>query len=436
MDDVYLVEIRLGRTKWRVRQTILSLARAFRIERFMERHPHVTLYGPMELKEGISRQQVLDAIAAIAARHDPIPFTIDCFEKREGMHGGVIAFSVRPSDNLKLLTAEIAEALLPVTISHNAWDARPEQKWFHVTIANRLDLAKASSVFFALPGPENTEIPPVEHGDFLTRILDRIRTFVIPEKIRRIRPLLLDEDGLRITVMHGDEILAEYDLLEKCWIYDGHRHDCRSWQATLAGFRKRAGFERAGPCPPGSGDIFLIADLHLGHANIIRYCSRPFFAGDPGEMDRVLIANWNAVVSPDTRIYHIGDLRYGRSAPPAGKYREQLKGTIGFITGNHDDPKPGSKSSAIIEYGGTRFLLIHDPADAPQSFDGWVIHGHHHNNDLRHYPFIDFGQRRINVSAEVAGYTPVSLRDTWSLIQYRLTAGNTKPVLLNYPWTE
>ena len=26
MDDVYLVEIRLGRTKWRVRQTILSLA--------------------------------------------------------------------------------------------------------------------------------------------------------------------------------------------------------------------------------------------------------------------------------------------------------------------------------------------------------------------------------------------------------------------------
>ncbi len=436
MDDVYLVEIRLGRTKWTVRQAILSLAVQFGIESSMELHPHVTLFGPMELKEGISQQQVLDAIAAIAVRHGPIPFIIDGFERREGMHGSVIAFSVRPSGSLELLTVKIAEALLPITRSHNAWDARPEQKWFHVTIANRLDPTKASSVFSALPVPDSPVYPPEQPRGFPGRVLDWLRTFVFREKTCRIRPLLLDEDGLRITVMHGEQILAEYDLLEKRWIYDDHLHDSRSWQATLARFRKLAGFEHEGPCPSGSGDILLIADLHLGHANIIRYCSRPFFFSDPGEMDRVLIANWNAMVSPDTRIYHIGDLRYGRRAPPAGKYREQLNGTPGFITGNHDEPVPGSLPSAIIEYAGTRFLLVHDPAEAPPSFGGWVIHGHHHNNDLRHYPFIDFEHRRINVSAEVAGYVPVSLKDTWSLIECRMAAGNTQPVLLNYPYPE
>jgi calcineurin-like phosphoesterase family protein len=436
MDDVYLVEIRLGRTKWKVRQAILSLAVQFGIESSMELHPHVTLFGPMELKEGISQQQVLDAIAAIASRHGPIPFIIDGFERREGMHGSVIAFSVRPSGSLKLLTAEIAGALLTITRSHNVWDTRPEQKWFHVTIANRLDPAKASSVFSALPAPNSPVHPPEQQQGFPARILDRIRTFVFPEKTCRIPPLLLDEDGLRITVMHGEQILAEYDLLEKRWMYDDHLHDSRSWQTTLTRFRKHAGFELAGACPPGSGDILLIADLHLGHANIIRYCSRPFFFGDPGEMDRVLIENWNAMVSPDTRIYHIGDLCYGRTAPPAGKYQEQLMGTVEFITGNHDGPATGLLPSAIIEYEGTPFLLVHDPAEAPPSFDGWVIHGHHHNNDLRHHPFIDFGHRRINVSAEVAGYVPVSLKGTWSLIQCRIAAGNTKPVLLNYPYPE
>lgn len=435
MDDVYLVEIRLGRTKWRVRKTAISIARVFGIGAFMERHPHVTLFGPMELLDGVSPRQVLDAIGTIASHYDPVPFTLDGFERREGMHGSVIAFSVQPSDVLKTLIAEIAASLLPITRSHNAWDDRPEQKWYHVTIANHLDHAKASAVFSALPD-DSADTPPWHTGGFLARLLLSIRTFITSGDARLIRPLLLDETGLRITVMHGEEILAEYDLLEKCWRHEDHRHDSRSWQETLARFRKYAGFECTKTSPADPGDIFLIADLHLGHTNIIRYCSRPFSVSDPGEMDRVLIANWNATISPGTRIYHLGDLRYGKTAPPAGEYQRQLQGDITFITGNHDDPGRDSRFLTIIEYAGTRFCLVHDPADAPAAFDGWVVHGHHHNNDLRHYPFIDFFHRRINVSAEVAGYIPVSLNEIWTLIQYRSATGNTKPVLLNYPYIE
>jgi len=88
----------------------------------------------------------------------------------------------------------------------------------------------------------------------------------------------------------------------------------------------------------------------------------------------------------------------------------------------------------ILEHGGLRFCLVHDPADAPEQFEGWVIHGHHHNNNLLNYPFINFESRRINVSAEVLGYLPVSLNHICNLIQGRLSGTDRTPILLNYTY--
>ena len=42
--------------------------------------------------------------------------------------------------------------------------------------------------------------------------------------------------------------------------------------------------------------LFFTADTHFGHANIIRYCGRPF--ADAAAMDGALIAIWNAAVAP------------------------------------------------------------------------------------------------------------------------------------------
>jgi calcineurin-like phosphoesterase family protein len=433
-DDVYLIEIRLGRTKWKVKQVVTAIAASSGIEYFMEEHPHVTLFGPLELGDDTAEQQVLDTIGRIAAHYDPVPFLIDRFEKREGMHGSVLAFSVRPSARLKELVAELAGALTPVTFSQNAWDGTPDQKWYHVTIANHLDKEKAATVFRSLASLKPPAPVTGQPAGFIARVLHGIRGTTGREKTDPVHPILLDETGLRITVMHKKDILAEYDLQEKCWIGDDHRQDTPGWQKTLRNFRISAGFENPHPRPAKPDDIFLIGDLHLGHANIIRYCSRPFLFSDPGEMDRVLIANWNSVVSPGTRIYHLGDLRYGSTARPVAEYREQLRGNAVFITGNHDTPEPGTLPSALIGYEGLKFFLVHDPADAPSDFDGWVVHGHHHNNDLRHYPFIDFRNRRINVSAEVAGYVPVSLAEICARIRTCSDAGLTDPVLLGYPY--
>jgi calcineurin-like phosphoesterase family protein len=249
-----------------------------------------------------------------------------------------------------------------------------------------------------------------------------------------VRPVTLDEAGLRITVMQGEAILAEYDLLEKRWITGDHSHTNKSWQKTLALFRQQSGFERSDPLPSPPEDIYLIADLHLGHANIIRYCSRPFLVSDVREMDHVLIKNWNYTISPANRVYYLGDLRYGKEALPAMQYRQKLKGNITFIEGNHDDRELGAVPSFMLDYGGFRFLLVHDPADSQLAFDGWVIHGHHHNNNLRRFPFIDFEHRRINVSAEVIGYIPVNLKDICELIHDRISRGDMTPILLKYPY--
>jgi calcineurin-like phosphoesterase family protein len=436
MEDTYLVEIRLGRTKWRVKQLIYSLAGSFGIEQFLEPHPHVTLFGPLILNEGIHYEQLLDAIERVASLYDPVLFLLDGFEKREGLHGGVIAIAVRPSDALKSLSANLAPALLPLCQSLNAWDAEPEQKWFHVTIANRLDLRRASSVFLAITGKAQPGRTP---QDGSRSIIARFRHWLVrffPVRQPDFEPPLLDEAGLRITVMHGEEILAEYDLSGKRWIYDDLLHDGPGWQNTFAAFRKNAGFERDLHAPAESDDIFLIADLHLGHANIIRYCSRPFLFTDVAEMDRVLIGNWNSVVNRNTQVYHVGDLSYGRDALPYWSYAGQLNGKIMFITGNHDEQEEGAVFSRTIDFDGEQFLLVHDPADAPSSFDGWVIHGHHHNNDLRHFPFISFDNHRINVSSEVVGYVPVNLKDICAVIRYHRERGNTKPVLFNYPYVQ
>jgi calcineurin-like phosphoesterase family protein len=433
MDSTYLVEIRLSRTKWRIRKIMNEIGHHFGIGDFLELHPHVTLFGPLTLNRGVSSQQMLDAIGDIAARYDPLPFLIDGWEKRDGLHGSVIAFPVRASAPLRQITRDIAGVLSSLTVSQNAYDREPDLKWFHITIANNLDSDKASIIFSRITGAGQKKPDPEDVHQKKAGLLWRFLAGSMHKKhFRTIPPVLLDETGIRITVMKDMAILAEYDLIEKRWMYGDHRQSTAGWQKTLMQFRHYAGFEHRDPERSDPDNIFLIADLHLGHASIIRSCSRPFLFSDSGEMDHVLIKNWNYTIAPKARIYCLGDLRYGPKGEPATQEQKRLRGDIVFIRGNRDDPDSGTVSFVETEYENLKFLLIHDPADAPPSFDGWIIHGYHHNNDLRHYPFMNFTGRRVNVSAEVIGYKPVSLHEIAERIREREISGDTTPVLVRY----
>jgi calcineurin-like phosphoesterase family protein len=439
MGDTCLVEIRLARTRWQIKETSRAIARLFGVEACREHHPHITLYGPFTLDDPRREQDLLDAVAACAP-HKAIPFFLGEWEYREGMHGGVVAFSIMPSPELANLVAALSQSLSGLTVSLNPWDRDPGLKWFHATIANRLPPGKAGEIMegLAMIRAAPPAIAPARQG-----LLASLRSalLALPEKAGHffghqecpVRPVLLDDAGIRITVMHNNDILGEYDLLQQRWLTREEIHDPRSWQESMAQYRRSAGFELLGLVSHPAGETFLISDLHLGHANSIRYCSRPFVPTDVSEMDRVLVNNWNYGVSPHDRVYFLGDLRYGRHACPAKEYPALLNGAVTFIGGNHDRKTKDRIPYARITCDGREFLLVHDPKDAPAGYAGWVVHGHHHNNDLRAFPYIDPVARRINVSAEVIGYYPVSIREICETLRNTVIPSG-KPLLLRYPY--
>ncbi len=54
---------------------------------------------------------------------------------------------------------------------------------------------------------------------------------------------------------------------------------------------------------------WFTADSHFDHANVIKYCQRPF--DDTDEMNAMIIANINAVVMPQDNLWHLGDFSWG-----------------------------------------------------------------------------------------------------------------------------
>lgn len=78
---------------------------------------------------------------------------------------------------------------------------------------------------------------------------------------------------------------------------------------------------------------WITADLHLGHENILKYCSRPFKTVN--DMDRAIITNWNDMVGRDDIVYVVGDFTLG-GLQIARRYFSQLAGYIHIIPGGHD----------------------------------------------------------------------------------------------------
>jgi calcineurin-like phosphoesterase family protein len=78
--------------------------------------------------------------------------------------------------------------------------------------------------------------------------------------------------------------------------------------------------------------IYFTSDLHFWHANVIKYCNRPFASID--EMNEKLIKNWNETVKPEDTVYCLGDLSL--AVRPVEVYTKRLNGTKYLVPGNHD----------------------------------------------------------------------------------------------------
>lgn len=79
--------------------------------------------------------------------------------------------------------------------------------------------------------------------------------------------------------------------------------------------------------------VFLIADTHFSHRNIITYENRPF--KDTDEMDEYMIKKWNETVSENDLVFHLGDVCIC-GAKKAEEMLLRLNGRKILILGNHD----------------------------------------------------------------------------------------------------
>ncbi len=172
-----------------------------------------------------------------------------------------------------------------------------------------------------------------------------------------------------------------------------------------------------------AGNIWVTSDTHFNHANILNFSDkmgkpvRPFSSLE--DMNETMIENWNSVVQPGDKVYHLGDVFFG-DKEWFKKSWPRLKGKKRLIVGNHDDIpflSSGGFFSKVYMWRVFRdfgLLLTHVPVHPSTlgvkgRFEGSVlnVHGHIHQNPSPEGPY-------RCVCVEQTNYTPVHIEDLTS----------------------
>jgi calcineurin-like phosphoesterase family protein len=379
--DSYLVEFRLhGSARTFVKELIYDVSKRFDVQGVTRNRvvPHVSIVGSFETTD---ERKVIHATEQCGNNFDLVSFSFNGFRSFETLNTGkqVLAVKIEPSTELEELRSSLIQKLVHCC-ALNEYDKGSYKP--HATIAFKDIDDKFGAIKKFL---ETVAVPNVQH-------------FV-----------------LRLTLLKNAKIVCEYDLFQHRLLTRHEALDRTVRKTTLQFLRQRLnhenGFSHDKPLIfSPSTRIFLISDLHLNHENIIRYCKRPFRSKN--EMNEALVNNWNSTVRTSDLIFFLGDLAFGTNSRSIDYWLDKLKGKKVFIRGNHDT-QPFTKALEapnhyFIRYKEQSFMLTHNPI-RPQYWNGWVIHGEKHNNNLEKYPFINKEEKTINVSVEVINYKPISL---------------------------
>jgi calcineurin-like phosphoesterase family protein/2'-5' RNA ligase len=386
-----LIEIRIGPGKRKLVSSIMNVKKRSKISyRKIHRVPHITLYGSFSINSN-QIPIIKNLIESVGKKYSFLPYLVDGFSWVKGQKGKVIYFNIVPSEELIKFRKELTEKLLKIAPLTKPYD-KNEDFLFHSTLAYKLSESEFNRIWSYVSNNKS--------------LFQKIMSLFSKSEKYIMRYFYLPMNALRITFLNNQSrIICEYDFLQKRFLCRSEALSKREWQKTLRFFRLVKGMEN---CKDDKEGPYIISDLHLDHANIIQYCARPFLYSIVEEMNHVLVNNWNNVVR-NNPIYFLGDLSFGRGSRPVSYWLTKLSGEIHFIRGNHEAGVKNSKEYEILEYKNYKFLLVHDPDNLPISWDGWIIHGHKHNNDMKNYPFINGEKKMINVSAELLNYKPLSL---------------------------
>ena len=333
--------------------------------------PHITLAGPLTTDD---EAQLVQQTVAACKKYQKVKFKLAGFDK---FKKNVIYVKINPSPELISIQKDIAKRL----------DGFCE--------LSEYDL-KSPFTFHGTLYMDKNGI------DDFDKIWEFVNTYRIPE---------FDMHVARVAILKNSRIHCEHDLILDRTL---DRREALSKQLA----------EETNQClskiiePPtidflpidDQAQVYLISDLHFDHANIIRFCDRPF--PNTEIMNDKMVKNWTDTVKFNDRVFFLGDMTFGRDRRPIDFWLPKLTGNIFFIRGNHDTDII-TKAKVIptnygIRYKGREFLLVHGPY-RPDGFDGWLIHGDKHNSDLDQYSLVNPTRKTSNISAEVIDYTPISL---------------------------
>ena len=154
---------------------------------------------------------------------------------------------------------------------------------------------------------------------------------------------------------------------------------------------------------------YFTSDTHFGHANIIKYCNRPFMDAD--RMDSQLITNWLQIVKPFDVVYHLGDFAFTKDFED---YYIRLTGRIIHIKGNHDKSKHSNLQRATIHLGGRDWLLVHNPENAMHTNHKYILCGHVHEKQK----IWEVGEKLfVNVGVDVWDFKPVTMKQILEAVE-------------------
>lgn len=192
--------------------------------------------------------------------------------------------------------------------------------------------------------------------------------------------------------------------------------------------------------------IFLTADLHLNHANIIKEEFGPHrrtqFASIQ-EMNDTIINNWKRKISDTDTVYILGDFALGNPSV-AAELISSLPGRKYLLMGNHDVPKIKKKKRSVtapqdlehfkypidlfeevypasenvnLQYDKFTFVMNHYPphlsVETPIPKHHIYLHAHSHSpqtynmaNMALHIPVYDVG-------VDANGFSPISVDELY-----------------------
>ena len=189
--------------------------------------------------------------------------------------------------------------------------------------------------------------------------------------------------------------------------------------------------------------IYFTSDLHLGHANAIKFTNRPFQSLE--QMNDGLIRNINETVMANDELWILGDFALKVNMDAAKQFRDQINcKTVHMITGNHDKDYTRDHIFQSVqhykelktEYG--KFILFHYPIYEWNGAHNGTIHLHGHIHSTGSYntanlqkKYIDrfpeksfmkdsaLGLRIYDIGVDANNYRPISITQIAELMNLR-----------------